>query len=150
MEGNILKYILFIITLLLLVGLNCHLAFAQDDMGLMGRSEIQAAGAWLRIDADENTPELTVIGANYGKFVAPKFEVQGALIYGKASGTGDGGHAWLIAPAALYHFVPETPSATVPYIGAGFTYANVKADDESNDSFKFQYLAGVKFFIGGD
>lgn len=136
---------------ILLLGIAGQLALAQDGVGLQGRSEVQLAAAWLRADAGDDEPELTLLGANYGTFVSPKWEIQGSLIYGKVSGVGsDSANAWLIAPAALYHFVPETPSSMIPYIGAGFAYADVSDGDESKDSLKLQYMAGVKFFIGGD
>jgi len=147
----VLKKLMIVMACVLLLVLVGQCAFAQDTTGLKGRTEIQAAGAWLKTEVGSRKPEVTVIGGNYGTFIAPKIELQGALIYGNAKGLGSTtGHAWLIAPAALYNFVPETPSATVPYIGAGFTYANVSGGGESNDSFKLQYLAGVRFFLGGD
>lgn len=146
-----LKTIVFSVLCVLLLGIIGQCAFAQDGTGLMGRSEIQAAGAWLKTDSGGDDPELTLLSVNYGTFIAPKWEIQGSLIYANAKGVGSSSaHAWLVAPAAIYHFVPETPSATVPYIGAGFAYADVADSDGSNNSLKLQYMAGVKFFIGGD
>jgi hypothetical protein len=147
----VLKKLMFVMACVLLLGIAGQFAVAQDGTGLQGRSEVLLAAAWLRADAGSEEPELTLLGASYGMFVSPKWEIQGSLIYGKVSGIGsDSANAWLIAPAALYHFVPETPSSMVPYIGAGFAYADVSDGEDSSDSLKLQYMAGVKFFIGGD
>jgi len=118
-----------------------------DSTALEDKSELMAAGAW--IDTSEDLSGL-VLGVGYGKFIDPNLEIKLDLLYGNVDFDGEDIDALVLAPAAVYNFVPETPSATVPYLGLGGAYARVSGDGESEDSLKLQYFAGAKFFIGGD
>ena len=122
----------------------------MDGEGLDGRSEIMAAGAWVDANAD-GSMKATLLGLSYGKFINSNLELQGTLIYGKVSTDNDtDASAFIIAPAVAYHFIPKNASATVPYVGAGLVYATADNGDDSDTSFKPEFFAGAKFFIGGD
>jgi len=117
--------------------------------GLNGRSELMAAGALVKASAEGEDINVTLLGANYGKFVNANIEVQLAAIYARLS-AGGSMSAWVLAPGVVYHFLPRNPSSTVPYVGAGLAYARIAGDGDSESSAKFQYFGGVKLFIGGD
>jgi len=145
-DTSVKRLIILTLCLLVLVSTAC----LADGYGLKGRSEILAAGAWLKADAGEDDLTVTAIAANYGYFITKNWELQAGLIYADGDAGDLDGNALLFAPAAVYHFVKDTPTSTVPYLGAGFIYGNIDGGDESDSSFELQFMAGAKFFIGGD
>jgi len=129
----------------------CASVFAAETGGLMGRSELMGAAAWMGVDTDDGDGSGVLFGANYGKFITPNVELQLAAIYGSIDAGSEDLDALLLGPAAVYHFVPKSKkTATLPYVGLGLMYADASGFDESDSSLKLQYMAGVKLFIGGD
>jgi outer membrane protein W len=138
----------------------CISACAQGEgMGLAGRNELMAAGAWAKVSGGGGDVKATLIGVDYGKFVDNNIELQLAAIYGSINlgntdiiGSDSGTFkAWLLGPAAVYHFMPKNkPASTVPYVGVGALWAHASGLGESDSSLKLQYMLGVKFFVGGD
>jgi outer membrane protein W len=146
-EVPLRKYVVLGLCLMIVAAAASYVA---ADTSLMGRNEIMAAGAWVDGDADGDSVSATIIGVNYGHFVSDKWELQAGLIYADADLDGPNVSATIFAPAAVYHFVPEKPSAIVPYLGLGLAYGHVNGFGDSDSSLKPMYLLGAKFFIGGD
>jgi len=137
--------VLVVLCVLALLGAVCSAQAAT-----VGSSEIMGAGAWIEASAFGESVHGTLLGVSYGRFVHPNVQLRGDLIYGNVSAFGFSGSAWLIAPSALYYFPMSNQNSILPYVGAGFTFANVSGMGESDSSFKLSYMAGVKFYIGGD
>ena len=96
----------------------CASAFAAETGGLMGRSELMGAAAWMGASVAGEDFSGVLFGANYGKFYTPNLEVQLGAIYGRMSAFDEDVDALLLGPAAVYHFVPkDKKTATLPYLG---------------------------------
>lgn len=127
------------ITLLICAAVLMGIAAAGHAQGLMGRNELNAAAAWIKVE----DLKLTLAGANYGRFVTPNVEAQLGILYLKPSG---GDSAYALAPAVSYYFISPSTTTTVPYVGAGYYWVSLFGEKE-NDWHAF---AGVKFFLDGN
>lgn len=138
------KFVVFGLCLVLLLG-----AVQAFGAGLTGKNEISAAAAWVKASANGNDITATLFGAAYGKYINENLEAKLDVIYAKADMDGSMS-TWLVGPAVLWNFTPKVPSAIVPYVGVGGLWANIDTGKSSDSSFNFEYMAGVKFFIGGN
>lgn len=137
------KFVVIGLCFVLLLG-----AVQAFGAGLAGKNEISAAAAWVQATGDIDVT-ATLVGVSYGKYINQNLEPKLDVIYAKAEFDGDDMSAWIIAPALLWNFTPKVPSAIVPYVGVGAAFASVDAGG-SDTSTAVEYMAGVKFFIGGN
>ncbi len=133
------KYVVFALCLVLLFG--AVQAYAE---GLTGKNEITAAAAWVRLSNPDGPGEMsaTLFGAAYGRYFTENLEAKLDVIYASAEGLS----AWIVGPAVVWNFTPKVPSSVVPYIGLGGLWTDVEGDS----NFELEYIAGAKFFIGGN
>ncbi len=139
------KVILLVCASLLLVSL-APATMAQDDEGLKDKFELQAAAAWASVaDID-----VTALAFNAGKFLTRELEAQLGFLYLRGDLGGGSASLWAIAPAAVYNFVPKTPSSVVPYVGLGWYYLNGDSGSYETDENGLHFFVGAKFFLKGD
>lgn len=115
----------------------CAVAATAQE-GMKGRVEATGAFAYLNV---ANT-DLILLSAAYGQFVSPKLEVGLGMVFADI----DGNTFWGLAPQLAYHFVPEEPSKTVPFVAASWMYLDTPGDNFDSWSIS----AGMKFFLDGD
>lgn len=125
---------LFVLAAMLL----SSVAFAQDDMGMKGKTELSFAAAW----ADIAESDLTIVGVNAGHFFTPNWQAGLGALYLDL----DGEDAWALAPFVAYNFINESTTNMVPYVGVGYYFIDIEDDNESG----FEAFAGARFFVGGD
>lgn len=111
-------------------------AFAQDEPELgLGTKVISLAGSYQLNDA-----KVWNIAAGYGQFISEKIEVGGVVGLSGADGVDTAG---FFGGNAKYHFISDTPSRTVPYVG--ISLGAVTAGDET--AFGYGAQIGADFFM---
>lgn len=127
-----------VLTITLCVALCICAVAATAQEGMDGRVEATGAFAYLNVASTD----LILLAASYGQFVSPKLEVGLGMVFADLDGT----TIWGLAPQLAYHFVPEEPSKTVPFVAGSWMYLDGPGD--SLDAWSVS--AGMKMFLDGD
>ncbi|OFX13636.1 MAG: hypothetical protein A2Z18_07160 [Armatimonadetes bacterium RBG_16_58_9] len=117
---------------------------ADEEMGMMDRTELSLSAAW--VDVADITAMM--FAAHYGKYLTPNLAVQLGALYANLDEGGSEVTGWALAPEVAYHFISETTTTTVPYVGVGWYFFNV--DDLDVDDNGLEAFVGAKFFMNGD
>lgn len=127
-----------VLTIVLCIALCICAVAATAQEGMKGR--VEATGAFAYVNVSDL--DLMVLAATYGKFVTPQVEAGLGVIWADL----DGDSIWGLAPQLAYHFVPEEPSKTVPFVAASYLYLDTPGDNYDTWSVS----GGMKFFLDGD
>jgi hypothetical protein len=127
-----------VLTIAVIVALGlAQAAFAQDEPEVgLGTRVLSLAGSY---QLDHN--KAWNVAAGYGQFISDKIEVGGVVGF---SGNDDSDNTvGFLGAAGKYHFISDTPSRTIPYVGVVIAMAKMG----SETGFGYGAQAGLDMFL---
>ena len=132
--------ILFVVGCLALAGV-ANAAVQQGD------TELDALGAWMTQNGEDDYPDTDVLflSVGVGYFVTDNVQVQGAALGAWTEFANEDTDIWAIGGRVKYHFMPT--NQWVPYVGAQVMWANADSDayDEDVDGVLWGPVAGLRY-----
>ncbi len=132
-----MKRVLVVMVVVILALVMAQAAFAQDEPEVgLGTRVLSLSGSY---QLDHN--KAWNLMAGYGQFISDKIEVGGVV--GFMGDDNSDNTAGFIGAAGKYHFISETPSRTIPYVG--LVVAMAQQGDETG--FGYGAQAGLDMFL---
>jgi len=141
--------ILFVVGCLALAG-------AANAAVQQGDTELDALGAWMTQNGEDDYPDTDVLflSVGVGYFVTDNVQVQGAALGAWTEVEDVDVDIWAIGGRAKYHFMPT--NQWVPYVGGQVLWANAETDglddlagepgwDADSDGVLWGPVAGLRY-----
>lgn len=110
-----------------------------------GDTELDALGAWMTQNGEDDYPDTDVLflSVGVGYFVTDNVQVQGAALGAWTEVEDVDVDIWAIGGRAKYHFMPT--NQWVPYIGAQVMWANAEDDVDDVDGVLWGPVLGMRY-----